>query len=82
MIALYGCAASQSVNFNNRNHYDPCLVQNIVDIFTKLSKIGSSVECFRAGFLHIFFLVQLLKSTFFGGRLGNHYQLQAFRGFS
>ena len=55
MIALYGCAASQSVNFNNRNHYDPCLVQNIVDIFTKLSKIGSSVECFRAGFLHIFF---------------------------
>ena len=55
------------------------LGQNIVDKFTKLSKIGFSMERFTADFLQ--FSNATVKIYLLGGRLDTHVQFQAIQGF-
>ena len=53
------------------------LGQGVGDKFTKLSKIGFSMDCFMADFLRLF--TETVKIWFFGGRLGTRHQIQAFQ---
>ena len=57
----------------------PCKL-NFVDRFTKVGKIGSSVECFTADFWQD--SGTAVEIRLFGGRLGIHCQFHVFRGFS
>ena len=54
------------------------LAQKVGDKFTKLSKIGLSIEYFTADFLECF----TKKRSKFGFWLSTHHQIQAFSGFS
>ena len=59
----------------------PCnLGQKVGDKLTKLSKIGFSMEWFKADFLQFF--TKNVKIWLFVGRLGTRHQIQAFQGFS
>ena len=53
--------------------------QKVVDKFTKLTKIGFSIEWFTADFSR--FSSANVKKCFSGGRLGTRYQIQAFQRF-
>ena len=53
--------------------------QKVVDKFTKLSKIGFSMECFAAGFLCL--ASGNFKNLLWGSHLDTHFQIQAFQGF-
>ena len=51
------------------------LGQNVVEKFTKFSKIGVSVECFIADLLQLSSATVTTDVWFLGGRLGTCYQL-------
>ena len=55
------------------------LRQNIVDKFTKISKLGFSMECLAADFLH--FYGTALSICLFGVQLGTPLRLPAFQDF-
>ena len=57
------------------------LSAKIVEKFTKVSKIGFSVECFTAGFF-AYFYQKTSKFVSLGGRLVTRHQIQTFQGFS
>ena len=54
--------------------------QKVGDKLTKLSKTGSSMECFTSDFLRFF--TKKCQIWLLGGRLGTRHQIQAFQGFS
>ena len=53
---------------------------NIADKFTKISKIGFSVECFTAGISH--FSMTTVKICLLGARLDPRFQLKVVWSFS
>ena len=56
------------------------LRQKVGDKFTKLSKIGFSMDCFTADFWGFF--NENVRIWLSGGRLSTRHQIQAFQGFS
>ena len=56
------------------------LGKKVVDKFTKLCKIGFSMECFQADFLEFF--TKNVKFWLLGGQPYTHHQTQVFQEFS
>ena len=64
---------------NQREFFCTFMEKNIVDRFTKLSKIGVYLECFTAEFL--LFSSTIVEIWLLSGRLGTCHQFQAFQRF-
>ena len=77
-VKLHNSQSKTNHTWQNENSYN--LVPKVADKFTKLSKIGFSMDCFTADFLRLF--TEKCQNLALGGRLGTCHQNQAFQGFS